>query len=196
MRFGLWTSPTAASDRSEAATQHGSWLLRGPDGDPVPAFNGASRMCFSSGWADNYTDTLRDLARDMAVSYFKVDGKLFHDFCCDPAHNHPVGRAQAAQSEYWERFAEQLRKVTPGLLIDRSTETGAEATAVQDEGVCFDWMAPADPKKPATSDDWRRSADRCRSTLYDLVWTRPSFTLECTAPCRLAGSDLELTSTA
>jgi hypothetical protein len=192
MRFGLWTAPTAANEKSQAVVNHSSWLLRQPGSLPVAAFDGALRMCFTSGWADNYTVSMRDLCRALGVTYLKVDGKLFHDFCCDPAHDHPVGRAIATQADYWGRFCDELRRLDPEFLINRSTEAGPELTSLQDEGICTDWQVTADPKLASDAAAWYQNADLCRRALYDLAWTRPPFTLECEAPCHIpaAGGDL------
>jgi hypothetical protein len=116
-----------------------------------------------------------------------VDGKLFDDFCCDPAHDHPVGHAESTQWDYWERFCEEMRKLDPAFVIDRSTESGAEVTGLQDEGICADWEIAADPKRAADAGAWRGNADLVRRTLYGLTWTRPPFTLEAAAPCHIPG---------
>jgi len=185
MRFGLWTAPTAVNEKSQAAVNHASWLLREPGNLPVSAFDFTDRMCFTSGWADNYTVSIRDLCRELGATYVKVDGKLFHDFCCDPAHDHPVGRAISVQSEYWNKFAEEMRKLDPEFVINRSTESGPEVTSVQDEGICTDWEITADQKRSDDPTWWYKNADLCRRALHDLLWTRPAFTLECESPCHI-----------
>jgi hypothetical protein len=192
MRFGLWTAPIMVSQPSQAATAHSDWLLQRADGSLVSEGPGTWGMCFTSGWAENYTKSMLDLCRELTVSFLKLDDGLFEDGCVNPTHEHPVEHSLAAQIDQWNAFCDQMRNLDPTFILDRSTETGPEVTSMQDEGWFGEWELGYDDKRMTDPHWWYKNADIYRQTLYDLTWTRPPFTIAWETPCHIPTNPIDL----
>jgi hypothetical protein len=185
MSFGLWTAPIMVSDQSQAASDYKVWLLQQAGGASVPEWQGTRGMCFASGWANSWGASFALLCRELSVSYLKLDSGLFYDSCVSDNHEHPIGHAATAQAQLWSDFCARLRKQNPDFIIDRGWENGPEVTDMQDEGWFGDWEIGYDTKRQADAAWWYKNADIYRTTLYDLTWTRPSFTIAWETPCHI-----------
>jgi hypothetical protein len=185
MRFGLWTAPIMVNEKSRTVIEHPNWLLRQPDGSPVKEWPNTLGMCFASGWADDWGNSIAMLCRELTVSYLKLDSGLFYASCASADHEHPVSHAEAAQEQMWSDFCTKLRKQDSTFIIDRGWEQGPEVTDMQDEGWFGDWEIGYDAKRQADAGWWYKNADIYRTTLYDLTWTRPPFTIAWETPCHI-----------
>jgi hypothetical protein len=192
MRFGLWAAPIMVNAKSQAATEHPSWLLRQVDGSPVKLWRDTLGMCFASDWADNWGSSLAMLCRELSVSYLKLDGGLLYDSCASADHDHPIMHAAQAQTQMWYDFCAKLHKQDSSFIIDRVGENAPEATDMQDEGWFGDWEIGYDAKRQADANWWYKNADIYRGTLYDLTWTRPPFTIAWETPCHIPTSTPDL----
>lgn len=192
MRFGLWTAPILVGDMSQAAVQHPNWLLRQPGNAFVTQGEGTKSACFTTGWAENYTESMRSLCRETIASYLKLDGGLFFDSCVNPAHDHTLGHAMPDQIESWTTFCQILRKLDPNFIVDRGAEDGPEVTGMQDEGWFGNGPSFLGPRPSADARGWYHNADISRQTLYDIASTRPPFTIAAETPCHIPTNPVDL----
>jgi hypothetical protein len=192
MRFGLWTAPIMINEKSQTALTHANWLLRQPGGSPVKLWPDTLGMCFASGWADTWGTSIAMLCRELSVSYLKLDSGLFYDNCASDDHDHPISHAAGAQAEKWADFCARMRKQDSTFIIDRGSESSPEVTDMQDEGWFGDWEIGYDPKRQADARWWYKNADIYRTTLYDLTWTRPPFTIGWETPCHIPSATPDL----
>jgi hypothetical protein len=194
MQFGLQIYPTRVSDTSQVASEKPDWLIRGPGGERYGLGEDTAAMCFISGWAETFTRSMQLLCRELSVTYLQMDGPMLIDGCSMLMHEHPVGHSIQAQSDHWKDFTDTMRKLDPltPFLFNRGTDTWPEQTAFHDTGGFANWRIVADPNGRAEPSLWYRNADAVRHDLYDLLWTRPAFTLSASAPCHLPAATPDL----
>lgn len=190
MRFGLWAAPAFASEGSLAIKDHPDLLVKHADGSIIPYDGDGQMLCFTSGWEENFSQSMQLLCRELSISHLHLDGPLFEETCAVPTHDHPVGHGLRDQEEHWRDFTNKMRKVDRTFLVSRGREEAPEATAISDFGVFGEWEVSGDPKRMADPKTWQRNADLFRNTLYNHLWARPTFTMAGRAPCRLPTANL------
>jgi hypothetical protein len=188
MRFGLWSAPTLVSEKSQAAQTLSDYLLRPLDGTRT------LQMCFTTGWEENYSQSMLLLCRELTVSYLHLNKPVFEDICTNPTHDHPVAHAQSEQAEHWRLFGEKMRKLDPNFLLAYEETYGDAETAVQDTCTFDSWMLVKDSGQTMELDAtyWRLNTAIARIRLQEAAKTRPSFALTAIAPARLPGAEKDL----
>lgn len=177
MRFGLWAMPCAVNDRSQAAIQHSEWLMRQADGTRFKEGADNSDMCFTSGWEDNFSESMQQLCHELTVTYLKLDGNLLIDGCVVPAHDHPVAHAMSEQVNHWTNCAETLQKVDATFALDRGAQGVPELLNVQDT------LGPGVSNVAGSATPGYPVADSIRTAASGFAWTCPGFALSVPALC-------------
>ncbi len=190
MRFGLWTTSSLLSNGSQAATEHPEWLIKRVNGVYQPGSEPSTmEACFTSGWEDNYSQSMLQLCRELTVDFLKVGGSPIQDGCIDLTHEHPMTHTQAAQVEHWGIFCEKMHKLSPQFLISHSTDGSYSDVSSEDLG----WVSrKIDETLPASgiANILPRSESN-RMELENIGQSRPTFTLSSIAPCHLSESGNE-----
>ncbi len=187
MRFGLWTTANLLSSGSQAGTEHPEWLIKRANGAYLSGSEpGTLEACFTSGWEDNYSQSMLQLCRELTVSYLKIAGSPIQDGCIEMTHEHPVAYTQAAEMEHWGIFSEKLHKLDPQFLISHGTEGAFADLSSEDDG----WISHQVDETTVSSQvkDILAQSETARMEVEKLSQSRPPFTLSASSPCHLSGS--------
>jgi alpha-galactosidase len=139
MKLGLWFGPTSAAISSRMVREHPEWRMSWngviPEPNEVWETENSHRMCMVSGYADAFADELIRLAKEVGVTYFKLDA-IDQYGCDDPRHNHGDARntRQERADSYGFQLVQSLSYVAnkvgaavPGAIVDFDVTEGNRA---------------------------------------------------------------------
>ena len=139
MQLGLWFGPTSAAMSSRMVREHPEWRMSWngviPEPNEVWETEKSHRMCMVSGYADAFADELIRLAKEVGVTYFKLDA-IDQYGCNDPHHSHgdarnsPQERADSYGFQLVQSLSHVANKVAaavPGAIVDYDVTEGDRA---------------------------------------------------------------------
>ncbi|MCS6775557.1 MAG: alpha-galactosidase [Chloroherpetonaceae bacterium] len=194
MQFGLWTAPAVVSTKSQAARTLGDYLVRRPDGTPAPGPETETlHMCFTSGWEDNFSQSLLMLCRELSVTGLHLDGHLPEIPCANPGHDHPVGYPGAEQVQHQRLFASKMLKLDAQFVLMRDSLSGTEFSDLEHtRRIQPEPFLLPEGERPADAREWRARIAAYRRRLLQVMPGLPGFALSAVALVRLPGGEKDL----
>lgn len=150
-------------------------------------------MCFTSGWEDNFSQSLLMLCRELSVTGLHLEGPLFGGACTNPGHDHPVGYPEAEQIHHQRLFADKMLKLDAQFVLMRDSPSGTDFSDLEHtRRVRPEPFFLPEGERPADAREWRVRIAAYRRKLLQVMPGWPGFALSGVALVRLPGVEKDL----